>query len=202
MKTIFSGKLFTIPNLLSFLRLLLIPWFVWTYVTKGDGQGTAAILILSGITDILDGYIARSFDMVSNLGKALDPVADKATQIVMIGCLTVRFPHTIYILIVLCIKELFVIITSLLAIHRTEEVLSADWHGKACCSRTCPAFCPICSSSSASVRSCSPGSSTVCGTSTSCAQKRRKRPMSNASKKAFVWSVKAMLLISILRLTP
>ena len=118
MKTIFSGKLFTIPNLLSFLRLLLIPWFVWTYV-------------LSGITDILDGYIARSFDMVSNLGKALDPVADKATQIVMIGCLTVRFPHTIYILIVLCIKELFVIISSLLAIHRTEEVLSADWHGKA-----------------------------------------------------------------------
>ena len=104
MKTIFSGKLFTIPNLLSFLRLLLIPWFVWTYVTKGDGQGTAAILILSGITDILDGYIARSFDMVSNLGKALDPVADKATQIVMIGCLTVRFPHTIYILIVLCGK--------------------------------------------------------------------------------------------------
>ena len=97
MKTIFSGKLFTIPNLLSLIRLLLIPWFVYTYVTKGDGQGTAAILILSGITDILDGYIARRFDMVSNLGKALDPVADKATQIVMIGCLTVRFPHMAHI---------------------------------------------------------------------------------------------------------
>ncbi|MBQ3651996.1 MAG: CDP-alcohol phosphatidyltransferase family protein, partial [Clostridia bacterium] len=75
-------------------------------------------------------YIARRFDMVSNLGKALDPVADKVTQIVMIGCLTVRFPHTVYILIVLCVKELFVMISSLLAIHRTEEVLSADWHGK------------------------------------------------------------------------
>ena len=199
MKTIFSGKLFTIPNLLSFLRLLLIPWFVWTYVTKGDGQGTAAILILSGITDILDGYIARSFDMVSNLGKALDPVADKATQIVMIGCLTVRFPHTIYILIVLCVKELFVMISSLLAIHRTEEVLSADWHGKV--ATTALYFTMILHLLFPNM-SCSPGSSTVCGTSTSCAQKRRKRPMSHASKKAFVWSVKAMLLISILRLTP
>lgn len=131
MRTIFSGKIITIPNLISCIRLLLIPWFAWTYVTKGNGPGTAAILILSGITDTLDGYIARRFDMVSNLGKALDPVADKATQIVMFACLAVRFPHTICILVVLCVKELFVMVSNLLSIHRTKEVLSAAWHGKA-----------------------------------------------------------------------
>lgn len=130
MKTIFSGKIFTIPNLLSFFRILLIPWFMWTYIVKGDSLLTALILLLSGFTDTIDGVIARRFDMVSNLGKALDPLADKLTQIAMMACLVVRFPHMWAVLCALCVKELFVLVSSLMAIHRTEEVLPADWHGK------------------------------------------------------------------------
>jgi len=130
MKTIFSGKIFTIPNLLSFLRLVLIPLFLWTYLNMENGLATGCILLLSGITDTLDGMIARRFNQISNLGKALDPVADKLTQIAMIACLVRRYPRMLYLLLVLCVKELFVMCTSLMAIHRTNDVLSAAWHGK------------------------------------------------------------------------
>ena len=130
MNTIFRGEIFTIPNLLSFLRLVMIPWFVWEYLDQENSIGTALILLLSGFTDTIDGWIARRFNMVSNLGKALDPVADKLTQIAIIACLVVRYPHMWAVLGVLVIKELFTLITSLLSIHKTNEVLSSDWHGK------------------------------------------------------------------------
>jgi len=130
MKAIFRGKILTIPNALSFSRLLMIPWFVWEYLVQENSTGTALILLLSGFTDTIDGMIARRFNMVSNLGKALDPVADKLTQISMIACLVIRFRHMWAVLGILVVKELFVLITSLLSIHKTNEVLSADWHGK------------------------------------------------------------------------
>lgn len=130
MKTIFSGKILTIPNLLSFFRILLIPWFMWIFLAKDNGSAAAMILLLSGLTDTLDGMIARRFNMISNLGKALDPLADKLTQIAVMACLVVRFPHMWAVLFALCVKELFVLASSLMAIRRTEEVLPADWHGK------------------------------------------------------------------------
>ena len=131
MKAIFQGRIWTIPNLLSFSRILMIPWFMWMFLSKGDSIGTALILLLSGLTDTIDGMIARRFDMVSNLGKALDPFADKLTQIAMLACLVIRFPHMWLVLGVLFVKEVFVLITSLVSIHRTNEVMPADWHGKA-----------------------------------------------------------------------
>ena len=130
MQAVFQGKIFTIPNLLSFLRFLMIPWFVWEYLGQESSIGTALILLLSGLTDVIDGWIARRFNMVSNLGKALDPAADKLTQIAMIACLVIRFPHMWAVLGILVVKELFVLITSILSIRKTNEVRSSDWHGK------------------------------------------------------------------------
>lgn len=130
MKAIFHGRILTIPNVLSFSRLLMIPWFIWEYLEQGNSFGTAMILLLSGFTDTIDGMIARRFNMVSNLGKALDPVADKLTQIAMIACMVLSFPHMWAVLGVLCAKELFVLTTSIISIHKTNEVLPADWHGK------------------------------------------------------------------------
>ena len=130
MKTIFQGKILTIPNILSFTRLLMIPWFMWMYLVRDDSVGTALILLLSGFTDTIDGVIARRFNMISNLGKALDPLADKLTQITMMACLVWRFPHMWLVLGALCAKELFMLVSSLIAIHRTEMVLPSDWHGK------------------------------------------------------------------------
>ena len=123
-------QIFTIPNLLSFLRILLIPVIIRLYVYRGALELTAAVIILSGLTDILDGFIARKFGMVSDLGKALDPLADKLTQIAVLFCLLTRFPLIILPLAVMSAKELFAFVLRLLVFTRTEIVESARWHGK------------------------------------------------------------------------
>ena len=78
-----------------------------------------------------DGFIARRFHMVSNIGKILDPIADKLTQAAMLFCLIFRYPHMIYPLLLMAAKELFIGITGWLAIKKTGKVISAKWHGKA-----------------------------------------------------------------------
>ena len=65
-------------------RLLLLPVIVYTYINQKDYVLTGILLVISGLTDLLDGYIARTFNMMSDLGKILDPVADKATQAVVL----------------------------------------------------------------------------------------------------------------------
>lgn len=81
MKGLFKGC-WTIPNLLSFLRIVIVPVFAYFFV-KGNAWLVVAMLALSGISDFLDGKIARRFNQVSDLGKVLDPVADKLTQITL-----------------------------------------------------------------------------------------------------------------------
>ena len=120
----------TIPNLLSLLRLMMIPLFVWLYLHGHDGW-TAAVLILSGATDVVDGYIARHYNQVSDFGKAFDPVADKLTQAAMLLCLTTRHPAMLVPLILLVIKEIFAAVFGIIVIRRTGEIKGAEWHGKA-----------------------------------------------------------------------
>ena len=74
------NRIITVPNLLSFFRLCLIPVIIWSYCVKKNPLLAGEILLLSGLTDLADGYIARRFHRISNLGKILDPVADKLTQ--------------------------------------------------------------------------------------------------------------------------
>lgn len=123
-------RILTIPNILSFFRLCLIPLFVWLYCVKKDYMWTAIVLLLSGATDMADGYIARRFQMVSALGKVLDPIADKLTQGAMLLCLFTRFPYMLAPVIFLVIKEVFDGVMGLLVIKKTKQVFSADWHGK------------------------------------------------------------------------
>lgn len=120
----------TIPNLLSLFRLCLIPVIVWLYSFKQDYLWTMLVLLLSGATDIIDGIIARKFNMISDFGKAFDPIADKLTQIAMLFCLVFRFPYMTIPLVVLVIKEITAAIINLLAIKKTSVVMGAVWHGK------------------------------------------------------------------------
>ena len=83
-------KVFTIPNILSMFRIVLIPLFIWLYVNRNDREAFV-ILILSGVTDVFDGFIARRFGMISAVGKALDPISDKLTQVAVLYCLLNRF---------------------------------------------------------------------------------------------------------------
>ena len=125
-----NKQIFTIPNLLSAFRLLLVPVIVWLYCGKGDYPLAAWALVLSGVTDVADGFIARRFHMVSELGKVLDPVADKLTQTAALACLLTRFQAVWWLLGVLVAKETFMTFMGLLVIRRTGAVYSAAWHGK------------------------------------------------------------------------
>lgn len=125
----YKHKILTIPNVLSFFRLCLIPLIVWQYVGRQNYLIALYLLALSGLTDIADGIIARNFNMVSDFGKAFDPVADKLTQIAMLFCLVTRFPNMWLPLILLIVKEVFAGITGLMMVKK-GIVIGADWHGK------------------------------------------------------------------------
>lgn len=124
-------EVLTIPNLLSLIRMLLIPLMVWLYVVKKEYILSVAVIILSGATDVLDGYIARHCNMVSDLGKIIDPLADKLTQLAMIVCLYKRYHGIRYLLSLFVVKEIVMTICGWLAIRRKDSVNSAQWFGKA-----------------------------------------------------------------------
>ena len=125
-----KNRIFTVPNLLSLLRLAMIPLLLWLYLKKQEYLLTAVVVVLSGATDIIDGIIARKYDLVSDLGKALDPIADKLTQIAMLYCLATSFPEIQILLVLLVLKEVITGIMSLISIGRTGKVEGAQWHGK------------------------------------------------------------------------
>ncbi len=125
-----KSSIFTVPNILSFLRLLMIPFFVWLYIQKQDYVSCGVVLILSGLTDMVDGYIARHFHQITDLGKALDPVADKLTQIFMLFCLCTTYPKMWVPVILLIVKEISAGLFNLIIFRRKKEVHGAVWHGK------------------------------------------------------------------------
>ena len=120
-----------LPNLISAARIFLVPLFVSYYL---DGKVTAAmgVVLLAGASDVLDGAIARRFNMVTDLGKALDPIADKLTQASVMFCLLTRFQMMLVPLLLLIFKEVCNGIMSLFVIKKTGKVCGADWHGKVC----------------------------------------------------------------------
>ncbi|MDD6812645.1 MAG: CDP-alcohol phosphatidyltransferase family protein [Lachnospiraceae bacterium] len=126
---------FNIPNLLGYLRILLIPIFLVLY-TRADSTKEYGIafftLALSYFSDFIDGKIARKFDMISDFGKALDPVADKLTQASLAIAITYRYPAMLYFLILFVIKELYMAVMGLLLIHRGKGVKGAQSYGKIC----------------------------------------------------------------------
>ena len=127
----YEKKIVTIPNILSFFRICLLPAIVWLYGVENNYVWAGYILILSGVTDMADGYIARHFHMISNLGKILDPIADKLTQGVMLLCLVLRFHWMIMPFILMIAKEIYMSVSGILVIQRTGIVCGAQWHGKA-----------------------------------------------------------------------
>lgn len=123
-------KYFTIPNLLSMFRIALIPICVWMYCVERNSILTATILLLSWFTDMIDGFIARKFNMISEFGKILDPVADKLTQSAMLFCLLFNFHAMLYLFLFMVIKETAMAITGYIVIKKTNTVYGANWHGK------------------------------------------------------------------------
>ncbi len=126
-------EIFTIPNLLSLFRLLLIPVYVIIYLnaqTEKEYFLAAAILSVSCLTDMIDGKIARRFNMITTVGKVLDPIADKATQFTMIICLAIRHPVLRYLVVLFVVKELFQLIAGIFRLRKGMILKGALISGK------------------------------------------------------------------------
>lgn len=122
--------IFTIPNLLSAFRLLLAGLIAALY-RAGDVPGAACAFLLSVATDGADGYLARKYHMVSDLGKVLDPVADKLTQAVTLLLLADRYARLRSLAALLLAKEAYMAAWGVFMVRRLGRPLSARWYGKA-----------------------------------------------------------------------
>ncbi len=120
-----------IPNLLSLLRLLLIPVFTYEFIVCDDFFTAGILLVVSGITDCCDGYIARKFNMITNLGKILDPLADKLTQVMVVFCLAIKdYPFMWYLFAFLIVKDLALLIGGIALYKKKDGMVSSNWFGK------------------------------------------------------------------------
>ncbi len=133
----YENRIITIPNILSVFRILLLPLFVYLYLhaeTTWEFLRAAIVLAVSALTDLADGKIARRFNMISKLGKVLDPIADKLTHITIAFCLCWQIPQMIYVFILLLIKELSMMFMALYGTFRKNKKIwdSAQWYGKVC----------------------------------------------------------------------
>lgn len=117
-----------VPNILTILRFLLIPPIVIT-IANEEFILALVFLVLSAITDVLDGAIARKFDLVTDFGKLVDPLADKMTQLSILITLSVKDIIPLWILIIVIIKELAMIIGASF-LYKKELVVSSKWYGK------------------------------------------------------------------------
>lgn len=128
-------EILTIPNLLSLFRLVLIPVYVVIYLNARDASDyyiAAGILAVSCLTDLIDGKIARHFNMISTVGKILDPLADKATQFTLILCLAMKYPVLWFLVALFVIKESFQLIAGGINLRHGKMLKGALLTGKIC----------------------------------------------------------------------
>lgn len=128
-------ELFSIPNLLSFFRLVLIPVYAYIYLNATQTYQyfiAGSIMAVSCLTDMIDGKIARHFNMITTLGKILDPVADKVTQFTLTLCLSLKYPVLLPVLSLFVVKEGFQLIAGLFFWRKGRMLPGALMAGKVC----------------------------------------------------------------------
>jgi len=117
-----------VPNALTVVRFLLIPVIVIA-CAQGEYIWAIAILTLSGLTDVLDGTIARKFNLISDFGKLMDPLADKLTQVSLLTTLCIKKIIPLWILVIVILKE-FCMVSGASFLYGKELVVSSKWYGK------------------------------------------------------------------------
>ncbi len=123
-----------IPNTLSLVRLVLIPIFAVLYLKSTTEPSllywALAVLLVSGLTDALDGIIARRFNQITEVGKLLDPLADKLTQLAVLVCLAIRYRDLLPLMIICLVKEGLQVIGGILLLSRFDVIRGSKWFGK------------------------------------------------------------------------
>lgn len=128
-------EIFTIPNLLSFFRLILIPVYMIIYLKASEISDyiiAGVILAFSCLTDMIDGKIARKFNMITTFGKFLDPLADKLTQFSLLLCLAIRYDVLWSVFTLFVLKELFQLFAGIVTAKHGYILKGALFTGKVC----------------------------------------------------------------------
>lgn len=128
-KNIDFKEIKTIPNLLSLLRIILIIPFI-IFFLKGNYIAAAVVIIISGLSDAFDGFIARKFNQITDLGKMLDPLADKLTLIAIMICIVILFPIVLPVVIILILKDVVMMIGASVLLKDDIKPPAARWYGK------------------------------------------------------------------------
>ncbi len=121
--------IFTVPNILSYIRIILIVPFVILFLRK-EYLWAAVCIIISGLSDCVDGFLARKLNQITQLGKMLDPVADKLTLLAVGVCLSVVEPMIIPVIIILIIKDLLMLVGASLMLKNKVMPFASEWYGK------------------------------------------------------------------------
>lgn len=122
-------KKINIPNLISLIRIVLIVPFM-IFIVKNSYILSGVVLVVSGISDLLDGFLARGLNQKTNLGAMLDPAADKLTLIAVMFAVGLKFPEVIPFMVILILKELSMLMASMFLLRKKKFPSSAKWYGK------------------------------------------------------------------------
>lgn len=123
--------LFKVPNLLCYVRILFVPLFIYLFLSGYHWQ-SALVVIAASITDVLDGYIARHFNLITDWGKFIDPVADKLMQFSMLVVTIFKVKWVLILVITFAIKEIVLLVVGLYIYHKDYNLNGANWAGKLC----------------------------------------------------------------------
>jgi cardiolipin synthase (CMP-forming) len=126
-----EDRVLTIPNLLSVVRLLCAPLFLWLLFDRHDRLGAALLLGGLGLTDWVDGYVARHFNQVSAVGKVLDPTADRVLLAVGVVAIVVDGSVPVPVAIVTLVREVLVAVAVLVLAAMGARRIDVQWAGKA-----------------------------------------------------------------------
>ena len=121
-----------LPNLLTTIRFLLIPLFVYVFFHQGESNILYAtyIFILAGITDVLDGYVARKYDLITKWGQAMDPLADKLSMIAVFISLAIVKILPLWIIVIILAREITILIGSLFVYFTGHDIIFPNRFGK------------------------------------------------------------------------
>lgn len=126
-----KANLKNIPNILSTIRILLVFVFVFVLFGLNSPVGALIVFLVAGATDVVDGFLARRFNWITNLGKILDPLADKLMQCTVLVCLCIKDIIPLWFVIPFFLKEGTTLLIGLIVIKRRNVVVVSKWYGKA-----------------------------------------------------------------------
>jgi cardiolipin synthase len=126
-----EDRIFTIPNVISFVRLLMIPVFLYLLFGRDSRAGAAGLLAFLGATDWVDGYIARHAHQTSRLGKILDPTADRLMLLVSVGAIIIDGAIPPVVAVLVLVREGAVAIAAVVLAAMGARRIDVTWYGKA-----------------------------------------------------------------------